>query len=93
METMEQGNLDKSRDQNSKFFHHFASSSRNKKHIWEIKDETGFIISGQEALKSAATKHFKYFYGAFDHTILLYQVFVARIFSTFRHRGGFHPYG
>jgi hypothetical protein len=31
----------KSGDQNSKFFHHYASSSRNKKYIWEIKDETG----------------------------------------------------
>jgi hypothetical protein len=73
----------KSGDQNSKFFHHYASSSRNKKHIWEIKDETGQVHSGQEALKLAATKHFKYFYGASDHTSIVDQVFVAILFSHF----------
>jgi hypothetical protein len=70
-------------DQNSKFFHRFASSSRNKKHIWEIKDETGFIHTGQKALKSTATKHFKYFYGAIEHTNLIDQVSVARLFPRF----------
>jgi hypothetical protein len=29
----------KSGDKNTKFFHHFASYRRNKKHIWEVKDQ------------------------------------------------------
>jgi hypothetical protein len=28
-------------DKNTKFFHRFASFRRNKKHIWEIEDESG----------------------------------------------------
>ena len=73
----------KSRDQNTKFFHHFANSRRNKKHIWEIKDENRQVHFGQEALKLAATKHFKYFYGASDHTSIVDQVFLAILFSRF----------
>jgi hypothetical protein len=36
-------------DKNTKYFHHFASYRRNKKFIWEIKDEAGGIHTGQEA--------------------------------------------
>lgn len=70
-------------DQNTKFFYHYASSSRSKKHIWEIKEETGHIHYGQETLKTTATRHFKSFYGASDHTSIAEQVSVARLFSCF----------
>jgi len=31
----------KSGDKNNKYFHHFASYMRNKKNIWEVKDDSG----------------------------------------------------
>jgi hypothetical protein len=52
----------KSGDKNTKFFHRFASYRRNKKHIWEIKDEAGLVHSGQEALKDEAISFFNSFY-------------------------------
>jgi hypothetical protein len=42
----------KSGDQNTKFFHQFASFRRNHKHIWEVIDEYGKVHFGQEALKT-----------------------------------------
>jgi hypothetical protein len=51
----------KSGDQNTKFFHHYASDRKNRKQIWEIQDETCQEISGQEDLKSEAVKFFKNF--------------------------------
>jgi hypothetical protein len=41
-------------DKNTKYFHYFARYRRNKKFIWEIKDEAGGIHTGQEALKEEA---------------------------------------
>jgi hypothetical protein len=35
-------------DLNNKFFHRYASSSRNKNHIWDIVDESGTVHSGQQ---------------------------------------------
>jgi hypothetical protein len=49
----------KSGDQNTKFFHHFASYRRNRKHIWELKSEDDVIISGQENLITEAHRFFK----------------------------------
>ena len=49
-------------DKSTKYFHHFASYRRNKKFIWEIKDETGGIHTGQEAIKEEAHKFFKSFF-------------------------------
>jgi hypothetical protein len=37
-------------DQNTKFFHHFASYRRNHKHIWELNIDSYVIISGQDNL-------------------------------------------
>jgi len=56
------------------------SSYRNKRHIWEIKDEFGFTHNGQQALKSTAKKYFKSFYGVIEHSNLHDPVSVARIF-------------
>jgi hypothetical protein len=41
----------KSGDQNTRFFHSFASARRNNKHIWEILDEDGQITGGKRHLK------------------------------------------
>jgi len=67
-------------DQNSIFFHCFESFSRNKKNIWEIKHDLGFIQKGQQALKIAATNHYKSFYGENEHINLHDSVKVAKIF-------------
>jgi hypothetical protein len=49
-------------DQNTKFFHNFASYRRNSKFVWELQDDEGQVHSGQENLKKVAYKHFKDFY-------------------------------
>jgi hypothetical protein len=41
-------------DKNTKFFHRFASFRRNKKHLWEVKDEFEQVHTGQEAIKAEA---------------------------------------
>jgi hypothetical protein len=51
-------------DLNTKKFHRFTSSKQNKKHIWEILDDSGNLHSGKQALKTVATTHFKYVYEA-----------------------------
>jgi hypothetical protein len=56
----------KSGDQNTKFFHQFASYRRNHKHIWEVIDDHGKVHFGQEALKTEATRYFKKFLRSWD---------------------------
>jgi hypothetical protein len=54
----------KSGDLNTKFFHSFASSSRNKKHIWDITDESGNKHNTQQDIKATTTNYFTNFYKA-----------------------------
>jgi hypothetical protein len=42
----------KSGDNNTKFFHRFASYRRNKKYLWEITDDDGRLHTGQEDIKT-----------------------------------------
>jgi hypothetical protein len=49
-------------DKNTKFFHKYASYRRNKKHIWEVKDESDQVFIGQEAIKGEAVRHFSTFF-------------------------------
>jgi hypothetical protein len=49
-------------DKNTKFFHKYVSYRRNKKFIWEIQDESGVTHSGQEAIKTEASKFYKSFF-------------------------------
>jgi hypothetical protein len=49
-------------DLNTRFFHSYASFRRNRKYLWELKDEEGQTHSGQENLKKVAYHHFKDFY-------------------------------
>jgi hypothetical protein len=67
-------------DLNTKYFHHFASSCRNKKHIWDIKDEVGTTHRGQQAIKTTTTCFFKSYYEATPHNNLQDPVTVARLF-------------
>jgi exonuclease III len=54
----------KSGDNNTKFFHNYASHSRIRKHVWEITDENGYTITEQGAIKEKAVYYFKFFYKA-----------------------------
>jgi hypothetical protein len=71
METAEQSHLDKKWRSKYKFFHHFASSRRNSKHIWEVLDENGQVHFGQEALKKEATRHYNFFLRKWNTLVLL----------------------
>jgi hypothetical protein len=44
-------------DNNTKFFHNYASHSRIRKHVWEITDGNGIKISEQGALKEEAVHY------------------------------------
>jgi hypothetical protein len=72
----------KSGDQNTKYFHHFASSRRNRKHIWEILDENGQTHFRQDAIKKEATRHFKSFFEEVEHSSIVDQVYTARLYPS-----------
>ena len=57
-------------DKNTKFFHHFASYRRNKKHIWEVKDQNGATHSGQQAIKDEAINYFKSFFSETSQNVI-----------------------
>jgi hypothetical protein len=72
----------KSGDSNTKFFHSFANFRRNKKIVWEIKDDFGNVHRGQETLKSEATNYFKSFFKAQDHSQIVDQVKVVSLYNN-----------
>jgi hypothetical protein len=51
-------------DNNTKFFYNFANFRRNRKHIWEIRDNSGHMLTSQENIKAEAIEHFKDLYKA-----------------------------
>jgi hypothetical protein len=73
----------KSGDKNTKFFHNFASFRRNKNHIWEIRDESGEVHSGQGAIKKEVVKYFNFFYEESEHVVINDQVDTASLYSHF----------
>jgi hypothetical protein len=70
-------------DLNTKKNHKFATSRKNKKHIWQILDDSGSSHSGQTTLKVAATAHYQTFYAATSSNHLQDSVSVASIFPQF----------
>jgi hypothetical protein len=44
----------KSGDNNTRFFHKVASHNRNQKHVWEIMDGNGIILTDQGAIRAEA---------------------------------------
>jgi len=50
-------------DRNTKFFHHFATYRKNKKAIWEMKDEPGVTHTGQKDIEAKAVRYFKLLLG------------------------------
>jgi hypothetical protein len=73
----------KSGDKNTKFFHCFASFRRNKKYIWEVKDDNREIHMGQQAIKDEATKYFKSFFSDTDQNVILDQINSVKLFTNF----------
>jgi hypothetical protein len=73
----------KSGDKNTKFFHLFASYRRNKKFIWEIKDELGGTHTGQQAIKDEAVRYFKSFFSDTSQINLEEWIDSVRLFPTF----------
>jgi hypothetical protein len=52
----------KSDDKNTKFFHNFINYRRNKKFLWEIRDEDGNVHSGQDAIKKEVVSYLDFFF-------------------------------
>jgi hypothetical protein len=70
-------------DRNTKYFHKFSSARRNQKHIWEIDDENGQTIRGQEEIKGEASRYFKQLYVVDGPRAPMEQVNLARLFQRF----------
>ena len=67
-------------DNNTKFFHNYANFRRISKHIWEILDDSGKVVIGQENIKEEAIKHFKDMYKEWASSTLTKQVRVVALF-------------
>jgi hypothetical protein len=70
----------KSGDKNTKYFHHFASYRWNKKHIWEVKDDSGQVHYGQDAIKMEAQRYFSSFYKESSINTIEEQVAMVGLF-------------
>jgi hypothetical protein len=68
----------KNGDKNTKYFHHYASFRRNKKHLWEIMDDRGQSHQGQEAIKSEALHFFRSFYQESTDNRIVEQIEAVR---------------
>jgi hypothetical protein len=49
-------------DNNTKYFHKFASFNGVRKHIWEINNGHGDIVTKHDSIKDTTVKYFKGFY-------------------------------
>jgi hypothetical protein len=67
-------------DKNTKFFHRFASFRRNKKHLWEVKDESDRVHTGQEAIKAEALRFFRSFYKDSAQNMIEDQIASVRLY-------------
>jgi len=56
-------------DNNTSFFHKLASHNRNQKHVWEIMDRNGNIITNQGAIRAEAVDYYKHFFRPSQTTI------------------------
>jgi hypothetical protein len=68
-------------DNNTKNFHNFAKYRRISKHSWDILDEFGDVVSGQENIKKEAIKYFKEMYKEQAPPSSKEQVRVAALFK------------
>jgi hypothetical protein len=68
-------------DNNTNFFHNFANYRRKSKHLWDILDESGDVVLGQENIKKEAVKYFKEMYKEQAPPTSNEQVRVAALFK------------
>jgi hypothetical protein len=67
-------------DNNTRFFHQFASHRRNKKFIWDLESEDGSLLNRTEDIKQEAHKHFQSFYQEDMQISLQDQIEIAQLF-------------
>jgi hypothetical protein len=67
-------------DKNTKYFHRFSSYRRNKKHLWEVKDESDQVHYGQEAIKDEVLRFFSSFYQDTGKNLIEDQIASVRLF-------------
>lgn len=58
-------------DGNTIFFHSYASHRRNMNAVWDLNDDTGNVITGQDALHNAAYEFFGKLYADIGQADLL----------------------
>jgi hypothetical protein len=71
----------KNGDQNTKYFHHFASDRKNHKQIWEIQLEIDHEVTGQKELEEEAVNFFLNL-GSTTGIISEEQTYLARLFPN-----------
>jgi hypothetical protein len=67
-------------DNNTRFFHRFASHRRNKKLIWDIEAENGSIAHSIEDIKKEAHNYYKNFFKQDQNISLQDQAEIAQLF-------------
>jgi len=65
---------------NTRFFHKLASHNRNQKHVWEISDKDGNIITEQGAIKDEAMTYYSHFFKPQTNANINEKVKIASIF-------------
>jgi hypothetical protein len=67
-----------SRDRNSKFFHAYANSRKQKNTIWDITKEDGTLITSNQGLQKEAVRYFQHVFKAQANLPLSNQLAVIR---------------
>ena len=71
------------RDLNTKHFHNYTNQRCINNSIWELSDENGGSISGQETLKMVAKIHFQNIFIELRSTLISEQSNVVYLFPRF----------
>ena len=70
-------------DENTSFFHSFASNRRNLKSIWDLIDENGNVVKTQYHLNLLARAHFENIVKKDGQSSLESQLKTVRLFPAF----------
>jgi len=70
----------RSGDNNTKFFHKVASHNRNQKHVWEIKDGNGILLTDQGAIRAEAVGYYKHLFEAQSKINITDQIKISSLY-------------